>query len=838
MNKRIVKICIFDKNSTPSQVLGSNGDYILDNICTKAETTESLDGSYDLDSNFIIDSEGLYKQIHDEAILKCTLDYGEEVFRIVKLQKNISDIVVFARQITISETLDMWIEDIRPTETSGLSALNSLKNGSIGKKDINIFSNITNTSTAYYQRMNMYQAIHDCDQSFINRWGGEVQRRCYNLTINNKIGTDRGVQIRSRKNLTGFEANTNIDNVVTRIRAIGYDGIDAGMFIDSPLINKYSAIKTKEIKYENVKVKNENNPDEGFNTLKEAQAELIRLAKLEFSENHIDELRADYLINFIYLEQTEEYKNYAQAERVYIGDTIHVYEEKHDINISVRVISKKYDVLRQKITEIELSNTDISQKTITTSDILAELNSIIQQSQNNNVSDIIQSMINSGIKDSYVIPRQNELLVADNKDINLANNVIRINKNGLAFSKTGYYGQYEYGFTIDGVINASLISTGILSAILIQNKDGSLQIDLSGTNGITTKKNGKNAIELAGAIMRFYDWDGGDVIGELYSARINGNENIPGISLSNKANSFLSLGYEKDNKIYSYMRFDKDNVDSVTNAPITFFHETEFRGSQMWFGYDINSIYNSTTNNFVNKVKNNFIIADKDSLLNRFNLSQNQLNLYDVTDRNRYCLISPSETFFAADGKKYFTCHKNGFSFWKGTDDIFYTTTANTIQSDLGFHINGNFTVNGNKNCVQATKNYGNRLYYSVEDCESYLTDRSMELFTVEETDEGTFERVILLDNIFKESVNLNLDYTVEVIKQGFGDYRIKEQTKDYFIVESDRKDFTFKYVITAKRLGFEKARNEEFFVGHKDENTTDIEYWKLYANNNVSESL
>ena len=122
MNKRIVKICIFDKNSTPSQVLGSNGDYILDNICTKAETTESLDGSYDLDANFIIDSEGLYKQIHDEAILKCTLDYGEEVFRIVKLQKNISDIVVFARQITISETLDMWIEDIRPTETSGLSA--------------------------------------------------------------------------------------------------------------------------------------------------------------------------------------------------------------------------------------------------------------------------------------------------------------------------------------------------------------------------------------------------------------------------------------------------------------------------------------------------------------------------------------------------------------------------------------------------------------------------------------------------------------------------------------------------------------------------------------------
>lgn len=839
MNKKTVKICIFDKNSTPSQVLGFNGDYILDNICTKAETTEGMDGLYDLDANFIVDSEGLYKQIHDEAILKCNLDYGEEIYRIAKLQKNNRDIVVFARQITISETLDMWIEDIRPTEASGLSALNNLKTGSIGKKDINVFSNITTTSTAYYQRMSMYKAIHDSDQSFINRWGGEVQRRCYNLTINNKIGSDRGVQIRSRKNLTGFEANTNIDNVVTRIRAIGYDGIDAGVFIDSPLINKYSAIKTKEIKYDDVKVATENNPDEGYATLGEAQAELIRCAKLEFSENHIDELRADYLINFVYLEQTEEYKDYVQAERVQVGDTVHVYEENHDINISVRVVKKRYDVLRQKVIEIELSNTDISQKTITTSDILAELNSIINKSENNNVSDIIQSMINSGIKDSYVIPRQNEIIVADNKDINLANNIIRINKNGLAFSKNGYYGDYDYGFTIDGVINASLIATGILSTILIQNADGSLQIDLGGTNGIMTKKDGKNAIELAGTILKFYDWDGdGNNIGQLYSSRLNGDESIPGIVLANKLNSFLSLSYERDSSFFSYIRLDKDNIDNTTNAPITIFEETDFAASQMWFGYDINSIYNSNTNNFVANVKNNYNIADRDSSLNRLSLSKNTFNLYDINDSGkRYCLISPNETFFGANGQKYFTCNPNGFSFWKGNDDIFYTTVADTIQSDRSMHINGDFTVSGNKNCVQTTESYGDRLYYSVEDCESYLTDRSMELFTVEETENGTYERVILLDSIYKESINLDLEYTVEVIKQSWGDYRIKEQTKDYFTIESDRADFTFKYVITGKRKGFEEERNKELFKTVKSENPMQNEFWRLYSNEVVKGS-
>lgn len=842
-NKKIVKVCIFDKHTPKNVVLLGNGDAILDSICIKCETTEGIDGLNELDATFIVDKEGLHKYIDDEAIIKVHMDYGDEIYRIAKANKKSRDIVVFARQITTSETLDMWIEDIRPTNTTGQVALTTLKNGAIGKKDIEVYSNINTVSTAYYQRMCMYKAIHDCEQSFFNRWGGEVLRRGYNLTINQRIGSDRGVEIRSKKNLTGFEANTDIDSVVTRVRPVGFNRITTGTFVDSPLINKYSSIKTKEIKYEDIKVKDENNPDEGFNTLQEAQTELTKRAEREFTVNHIDELRAGYRINFVYLEQTEEYKNFVQAERVYIGDTVSVYEEKHDINIHVRAIKRRFDVLRQKVVEIELSNNDISSKSITTNDILSELQNIISGSNNNNVQDIIQSMINSGIKDSYVIPRQNEVIVADNKDLNLANNVCRLNKNGLGFSKTGYYGKYEYGFTIDGVINASMIATGVLSTILIQNRDGSLQIDLSGTKGIMTKKNGKNAIELAGTIMRFYDWNGGEAIGQLYSSRVNGNESVPGISLANKINSFLSLGYEKNDTFYSYIRFDKDNIDNITKVPITFFEETEFRGSQMWFGYDINSIYNSTTNNFVNMVKNNYIIADKDTSKNRLILNKNNLSLYDVTDNsNRYCYISPDETFFGSNGQKYFSVFKNGFSFWKGSDDIFYTTTANTIQSDRGFHINGNLTVNGNKNCVQNTTNYGDRLYYSIEDCESYLTDRSMHVFTVEETvTDGvvTYERVILLDSIFKESVRCDLDYTVEVIKQGWGDYRIKEQNKNYFIVESDRKDFTFKYIVTAKRAGFESVRNEELYTGCKDEdNAINTDYWRLYADTSLNENL
>ena len=51
MNKA-VKICIFNKNTPKETVILSNGDAILDNICTSCKVTENLDGTYGLDAEF------------------------------------------------------------------------------------------------------------------------------------------------------------------------------------------------------------------------------------------------------------------------------------------------------------------------------------------------------------------------------------------------------------------------------------------------------------------------------------------------------------------------------------------------------------------------------------------------------------------------------------------------------------------------------------------------------------------------------------------------------------------------------------------------------------------
>lgn len=464
----IVKICIFNKDTPKSTVILSNGDAILDNICTSCKVTENLEGTYELDAEFIIDDKGLWEYLQEEAILKVKVDYGDEYFRIIKPRKTRTRVIIYAVQVTIYETIHLWLNDVRPTGLNGTAAINWILDGAVGVKELEVYSNISTSNTAYYENINMYKAIHDCDQSFLNRWGGEIQRRGYLLKILDKVGKDRGVQIKSCKNLKGFEANTNVDSITTRIKPKGNNGITIDGFIDSPIINNYARAYTKEFTYNDVKVKSADDETEGFSTLEEAQAELKRLAQLEYTENKVDIISADYTIDFVDLSQTEEYKNYIKAERVYIGDKVSVFESKLNINVVVRAIERNYNVLTQKVEEIKLSNKDIGRKSI--NDVMIDISKEIEKNDNS-IEKWIQSFINAGIKDSYVFYNKEELIVCDSPTIEEAIHVWRFNKNGLAHSANGYQGPYDIALTADGKVNANMILAGMLKGQYIDARN-------------------------------------------------------------------------------------------------------------------------------------------------------------------------------------------------------------------------------------------------------------------------------------------------------------------------------------------------------------------------------
>jgi phage minor structural protein len=766
--KKQVKIAYFPSSAGKNKVLGSNGKS-LDKYCIKCISDEDAStGNYICDLTFLID-DNILDLLQEEAILKVLMDYGYEIFRISKVTVGTRYVDVVARQITIADSLTLWLEDVRPTNLNGQAAAGWLLNNAEGTKEIQIVSDIDTVTTAYYQRMSLYKALHDSDNSFLNRWGGEVQRRGYTIYINKRIGTDRGFTIREGKNLTGFEGTSNIDNLVTRARGQGFNGI-LGNYIDSPLIGAYNRIYTSVIKYEDVKVKDEYSED-GYDTLEEAQTELDRRINEEFSKNDIDKIKASYTINFVQLEKTEEYKNYIVAERLFIGDNCRVYIPKLNVDIKVRAMSKKYDVLAQKTKEIKLSNY-IEAKPLSIKQIAEKLETmdstetILQLAKDN-----ATSLIKGGLKNSHVIVKENEIIIGDTKDINTMTNVWRFNNGGLGHSKTGYYGDFGTAITQDGQIVADFITTGVLNANLIKtgvitgfNDNLTINLDtgevifekgkLEGnnalidiTNGnIYTKANGNKALEFIRQTINFYDWEGTTrtaPVGTIYSARSGNDPNKPGLGIANNINSYFSIAYDESettNVKKSYVVFDYYGV--IGNPePIAF-----YEGVKFW---------------------QNINLEGAKILGGELSSPDGQLGFYAL----------------------------NGGAYISGK-----TTVV------------GDFSVVGNKNCIQPTQKYGNRLFYSTEDTESYLTDTCHELMTVTKTEAGTFERVILIDSIVKECLNLEINYIVDIHKVGWGDFKIKEQTKDYFIVESDREDFTFKYTIKAKRKGYENLRLEKFY--------------------------
>lgn len=540
MNGNIIKISHFPKG-TPKDTVLSKTRTVLDNICRSCTVEEDItSGNYTLDAEFLVDSGGLWNELVEESILKAKLDYGTEIFVIKKVKKQSRYITVAAVQMTIHACNTLWLEDVRPTNTNGQGALSHMLTNAIGKKkEIVLQSNISAINTAYYQRKRLQEALFSADNSFIERWGGEVLRRGYTLSINDRIGMDRKVVIRRGKNLTGFEGTTDLDQLCTMAKGVGFDGITHEGYVISPLAEQYDQYYPREFKYSDVKVKSENDT-EGFDTLEEAQAELIRKVKLEYSKNHVDELRAEYNLSFIPLSMTEEYKHLA-SETIYLGDTVKIQETLLGIDLKVRVISRKYDVMKQKPLSMTLSNIPIEEKRTTVSDsaIIKQLKDQIKQN-NNSVAEYVQSMINSGATNSYVLYRQNEILAMDNKDINSAINVVRLNKHGLAFSQTGYYGEYTYGFTIDGVLNASLIRTGILTAILIQSVSGDCSINLE-TGEVNFNKGSIKGPGIDISLNNGYVRTFATIAGEIFEVMLSQGGIKSNHSLSLKAQEKMNL---------------------------------------------------------------------------------------------------------------------------------------------------------------------------------------------------------------------------------------------------------------------------------------------------------
>ncbi len=241
----IIKIYEYDETEFDHNGLG-----IL--LPDSAIITRGLnDYKYYLDLSHPFDKYNKWKLLQEDRIIKA----HNQLFRIKHVTKTLSNITVYAEHIFF-DLQNNFIEDTNIVEKNGRVAINQILTNTSYPHHFSGTSNITNIASSRMVRKNVVSALIGSDEnSFINRWGGEIDIDWLSFNIDDRIGQNRGYKIAYGKNLTGLNAKFDMTNVVTRIRPVGFDGIElsGNKYVDSPLINNYAMPIIREYKYENVK---------------------------------------------------------------------------------------------------------------------------------------------------------------------------------------------------------------------------------------------------------------------------------------------------------------------------------------------------------------------------------------------------------------------------------------------------------------------------------------------------------------------------------------------------------------------------------------------------------
>lgn len=446
----------------------NNGIGILKDAI-KCEVSEALNGELVLNMEYPMTSKYI-DYIVNENIVKCDAGLEEEqLFRIKHVKPNINTIEVYAEHISY-DLADNFLEDVFPQSSNGASSLNWILSHTLYKHKFTSFSDIVKTASARYVRKNPIEAIiGDLDNSFVNLWGGELKRNNFVISMLTRRGSNRGYKIKYRKNLTGLDFTIDNSNIVTKIMPQGYNGLFLPeKYVDSPLIANYVHPKVKLIEFSDVKVKEDAEDEDGYDTPEEAYAELRRLSNLKYSEDNIDKPIVNLKVDFIDLSKTTEYKNYTFLESVAMGDTVTI--ELDYTQVELRVIKTTYDALSHRYTKLELGEfranyiTD-SQKDITNivkkEGANIETNILAQAKQ-----DATDQLINA--LGGNVYKTRNELFIMDTDNPETAQKIWRWNLNGLGYSKNGINGPYELAATQDGKIVADFIATGEMAVARIK----------------------------------------------------------------------------------------------------------------------------------------------------------------------------------------------------------------------------------------------------------------------------------------------------------------------------------------------------------------------------------
>ncbi|MGU8478788.1 phage tail spike protein, partial [Clostridium perfringens] len=589
---------------------GDNTNYEFDGDVTlvpnKAIFDITMNGICEIEINHPYDKEGRWKIINGNGVIKAPTPYSKgQLFVIYSIDKNMltTGLKIKARHIFF-DLYYSTTEDIRAVNCNCQRALNILFNGT----KFTGHSNIKKTNTCYFVKQNRIEAINGSnkDNTIINRWGGEIFLDNFDIYINERIGEDKGLEILYGTNMLDLGLKENRKDIVTRIKPVAFNGRRLPeLFIDSPLINKYRIVYEKYIEFSNLKFKgdlqNESEDTEDGSIIFETKEELYNALREECKklfENGIDKPKITGNVKVAALSNTEKYKFVKDLVNINLGDTLTAKHLDLDIDIKVRCVGYKWDILKEKYIDVTIGDV-VKNYFQNQSDTTQKVNSILNENGTVKSSEL-EGAINamkapllaqkSRAKKSDVVAWIQEVLDPNDPDYGC----LQGGTKGIQLSNKRLDDNSDWDFrtaiTPEGIIADWLV--GNLMTVLITNKDKSFEMDLRKPGGMIFRNNGIDAICIENNMLKMYNWlKNGEYIGGLMALANNSDPDKPIVALGNNLNSCCMITYPKKGTLThpAYVAFDKFNVLKDKNGkPIRVYEDVDFRGNKI-YNIDIRS---------------------------------------------------------------------------------------------------------------------------------------------------------------------------------------------------------------------------------------------------------
>lgn len=564
-----------------------NGDMVL--MPSSATTHAVLNGSWSAELTHPIDPEGRWKYIEEEAIVEMPSFNGKQLYRIRSKKKTASTVQATMEPVFFDSIDDCWLEDVRPTNKTGQEALDIMLESN---PKYSAQSDIDKLGTAYYEYQNFMEALNsNQDNSFINRWGGEILFDNYEIIVNSRVGEDRGVEIRYGKNIKkdGISEEVSTGNTVTRIYPKAYNGykMSGKGYVDSPLLKKYPTVKTITMTFSDVKMAEdaqEGDEEKGI-IICNSQDELDQALKMKCENqysNGLDKPSVTISVDMVLTGNTEEYKQYRKLEEISLGDTVHCRNARLGIVTDARVIELKYNSILKRVESVVIGDYSYNYFNNVSSTVNRVQNAI--RSDGTVIAEQVYGAINTLNAflhaQSTAAKRTDSVayLIEDLDQNSELYGAMEAGTQGLRLAKERKDGEWIWrtAVTAAGII-ADLIVTG-----KIQDRLGKSYWDLDNgkmlLSGIFQQitDNGKKSVDIKNNRINIYSWQKeGDYVGSIGSLAIGDDLNAKQrIGVYCDTEDMLVFGYSSKKTaegdaatVHELMKLSKDGGIECTEIP-------------------------------------------------------------------------------------------------------------------------------------------------------------------------------------------------------------------------------------------------------------------------------